>query len=85
MYRYWIAEFPAEFDLDLGLIRLTEEFRDAAAQLGGDEHIKLLDISTMWVSLQHTNAHSDHADVITIDLFGFNHDYLFDWNENTLL
>lgn len=45
--RYWIAEFPAEFDLDLGLIRLTEEFRDAAAQLGGDEHIKLLDISTM--------------------------------------
>uniref|UniRef100_A0A8C1JG12 RAS guanyl releasing protein 3 (calcium and DAG-regulated) n=1 Tax=Cyprinus carpio TaxID=7962 RepID=A0A8C1JG12_CYPCA len=45
--RYWIAEFPAEFDLDLGLIRLTEEFRDAAAQLGGDEHIKLLDISTI--------------------------------------
>jgi len=45
--RYWIAEFPAEFDLDLGLIRLTEEFRDAAAQLGGDERIKLLDISTM--------------------------------------
>uniref|UniRef100_A0A673KNM1 Ras guanyl-releasing protein 3-like n=1 Tax=Sinocyclocheilus rhinocerous TaxID=307959 RepID=A0A673KNM1_9TELE len=44
---YWIAEFPAEFDLDLGLIRLTEEFRDAAAQLGGDEHIKLLDISTI--------------------------------------
>ncbi|KAA0711092.1 Ras guanyl-releasing protein 3 [Triplophysa tibetana] len=43
---YWIAEFPAEFDLDLGLIRLTEEFRDAA-QLGGDEHIKLLDISTI--------------------------------------
>uniref|UniRef100_A0A671QAB7 Ras guanyl-releasing protein 3-like n=1 Tax=Sinocyclocheilus anshuiensis TaxID=1608454 RepID=A0A671QAB7_9TELE len=37
----------AEFDLDLGLIRLTEEFRDAAAQLGGDEHIKLLDISTI--------------------------------------
>ncbi|CAM4646837.1 unnamed protein product [Leuciscus chuanchicus] len=45
--QYWIAEFPAEFDLDLGLIRLTEEFRDAAAQLGGDEHIKLLDISTI--------------------------------------
>ncbi|TRY90776.1 hypothetical protein DNTS_028647 [Danionella cerebrum] len=44
---YWIAEFPAEFDLDLGLIRLTEEFRDAAAELGGDEHIKLLDISTI--------------------------------------
>uniref|UniRef100_A0A8C1WJE0 RAS guanyl releasing protein 3 (calcium and DAG-regulated) n=1 Tax=Cyprinus carpio TaxID=7962 RepID=A0A8C1WJE0_CYPCA len=41
------SEFPAEFDLDLGLIRLTEEFRDAAAQLGGDEHIKLLDISTI--------------------------------------
>uniref|UniRef100_A0A673KV97 Ras guanyl-releasing protein 3-like n=1 Tax=Sinocyclocheilus rhinocerous TaxID=307959 RepID=A0A673KV97_9TELE len=47
LMRYWIAEFPAEFDLDLGLIRLTEEFRDAAAQLGGDEHIKLLDISTI--------------------------------------
>ncbi|XP_057200463.1 ras guanyl-releasing protein 3 [Triplophysa rosa] len=47
LMRYWIAEFPAEFDLDMGLIRLTEEFRDAAAQLGGDEHIKLLDISTI--------------------------------------
>ncbi|XP_051579501.1 ras guanyl-releasing protein 3-like isoform X1 [Myxocyprinus asiaticus] len=47
LMRYWIVEFPAEFNLDLGLIRLTEEFRDAAAQLGGDEHIKLLDISTI--------------------------------------
>ncbi|XP_051502480.1 ras guanyl-releasing protein 3-like isoform X3 [Myxocyprinus asiaticus] len=44
---YWIVKFPAEFDLDLGLIRLTEEFREAATQLGGDEHIKLLDISTI--------------------------------------
>lgn len=45
--RYWIVEFPAEFDLDLGLIRLTEEFRDVAAQLGRDQHLRLLDISTM--------------------------------------
>uniref|UniRef100_A0A4W4FJW0 RAS guanyl releasing protein 3 (calcium and DAG-regulated) n=1 Tax=Electrophorus electricus TaxID=8005 RepID=A0A4W4FJW0_ELEEL len=47
LMRYWIVEFPAEFDLDLGLIRLTEEFRDAAAQLGCDTHLKLLDISTI--------------------------------------
>ncbi|KAF3842530.1 hypothetical protein F7725_024481 [Dissostichus mawsoni] len=33
--------------LDLGLIRLTEEFRDVAAQLGSQEHFKLLDISTI--------------------------------------
>ncbi|XP_066552906.1 ras guanyl-releasing protein 3 [Amia ocellicauda] len=45
--RYWIVEFPAEFNLDLGLIRLTEEFRDVAAQLGCDEHFKLIDISTI--------------------------------------
>uniref|UniRef100_A0A669CIP2 N-terminal Ras-GEF domain-containing protein n=1 Tax=Oreochromis niloticus TaxID=8128 RepID=A0A669CIP2_ORENI len=31
--RYWIVTFPAEFNLDLGLIRITEEFRDVAAQL----------------------------------------------------
>ncbi|XP_010765073.1 ras guanyl-releasing protein 3-like, partial [Notothenia coriiceps] len=46
LMRYWIVTFPAEFNLDLGLIRLTEEFRDVAAQLGSQEHFKLLDIST---------------------------------------
>ncbi|RXM30326.1 Ras guanyl-releasing protein 3 [Acipenser ruthenus] len=45
--RYWIVEFPAEFNLDLGLIHLTEEFREVAAQLGYDEHIKLIDISSI--------------------------------------
>uniref|UniRef100_A0AAY4EYG6 RAS guanyl releasing protein 3 (calcium and DAG-regulated) n=1 Tax=Denticeps clupeoides TaxID=299321 RepID=A0AAY4EYG6_9TELE len=45
--RYWIVEFPAEFNLDLGLIRLTEEFRDVAAQLGHEDHFKLIDISTI--------------------------------------
>uniref|UniRef100_A0A8C8CW20 RAS guanyl releasing protein 3 (calcium and DAG-regulated) n=1 Tax=Oncorhynchus tshawytscha TaxID=74940 RepID=A0A8C8CW20_ONCTS len=45
--RYWITVFPAEFNLDLGLIRLTEEFRDVAAQLGCEEHFKLIDISTI--------------------------------------
>ncbi|XP_028459365.1 ras guanyl-releasing protein 3 isoform X1 [Perca flavescens] len=47
LMRYWIVTFPAEFNLDLGLIRMTEEFRDVAAQLGCDEHFKLLDISTI--------------------------------------
>ncbi|XP_033978353.1 ras guanyl-releasing protein 3 isoform X2 [Trematomus bernacchii] len=47
LMRYWIVTFPAEFNLDLGLIRLTEEFRDVAAQLGSQEHFKLLDISTI--------------------------------------
>ncbi|XP_019683253.1 ras guanyl-releasing protein 3 isoform X3 [Neofelis nebulosa] len=32
--RYWILKFPAEFNLDLGLIRMTEEFREVASQLG---------------------------------------------------
>ncbi|CAB1312610.1 unnamed protein product [Coregonus sp. 'balchen'] len=45
--KYWITVFPAEFNLDLGLIRLTEEFRDVAAQLGCEEHNKLIDISTI--------------------------------------
>nr|XP_020455535.1 ras guanyl-releasing protein 3 [Monopterus albus]XP_020455536.1 ras guanyl-releasing protein 3 [Monopterus albus]XP_020455537.1 ras guanyl-releasing protein 3 [Monopterus albus]XP_020455538.1 ras guanyl-releasing protein 3 [Monopterus albus]XP_020455539.1 ras guanyl-releasing protein 3 [Monopterus albus] len=45
--RYWIVTFPAEFNLDLGLIRATEEFRDVAAQLGCEEHFKLIDISTI--------------------------------------
>ncbi|KAG8444155.1 hypothetical protein GDO86_009366, partial [Hymenochirus boettgeri] len=45
--RYWITEFPAEFNLDLGLIRLMEEFRELACQLGNEEHINLLDISTI--------------------------------------
>ncbi|KAM9561239.1 ras guanyl-releasing protein 3-like isoform 4-T4 [Salvelinus alpinus] len=44
---YWITVFPAEFNLDMGLIRLTEEFRDVAAQLGCEEHYKLIDISTI--------------------------------------
>uniref|UniRef100_A0A3Q3LD97 N-terminal Ras-GEF domain-containing protein n=1 Tax=Labrus bergylta TaxID=56723 RepID=A0A3Q3LD97_9LABR len=47
LYRYWIVTFPAEFNLDLGLIQITEEFRDVAAQLGCEEHFKFLDISTM--------------------------------------
>lgn len=40
--------FPAEFNLDLGLIQITEQFRDVAAQLGCEEHFKLIDISTMY-------------------------------------
>ncbi|XP_029377263.1 ras guanyl-releasing protein 3 isoform X3 [Echeneis naucrates] len=47
LMRYWIVTFPAEFNLDLGLIRITEEFRDLAAQLGCEEHFKLIDISTI--------------------------------------
>ncbi|XP_056147518.1 ras guanyl-releasing protein 3 [Lampris incognitus] len=47
LMRYWIVTFPAEFNLDLGLIRVTEEFRDLALQLGCEEHIKLIDISTI--------------------------------------
>uniref|UniRef100_A0A3P8S486 RAS guanyl releasing protein 3 (calcium and DAG-regulated) n=1 Tax=Amphiprion percula TaxID=161767 RepID=A0A3P8S486_AMPPE len=47
LMRYWIVTFPAEFNLDLGLIRITEEFRDVAAQLGSEEHFKLIDISTI--------------------------------------
>ncbi|XP_034620799.1 ras guanyl-releasing protein 3 isoform X3 [Trachemys scripta elegans] len=45
--RYWILEFPAEFNLDLGLIRLTEEFREVASQLGYEEHVHLIDISSI--------------------------------------
>ncbi|XP_029449743.1 ras guanyl-releasing protein 3 isoform X2 [Rhinatrema bivittatum] len=45
--RYWIMEFPAEFNLDLGLIRLTEEFREVASELGYEEHINLIDISSI--------------------------------------
>uniref|UniRef100_H3AH89 RAS guanyl releasing protein 3 n=1 Tax=Latimeria chalumnae TaxID=7897 RepID=H3AH89_LATCH len=45
--RYWILEFPAEFNLDLGLVRLTEEFREVAGQLGYEEHISLIDISSI--------------------------------------
>ncbi|XP_074845811.1 ras guanyl-releasing protein 3 isoform X2 [Carettochelys insculpta] len=45
--RYWILEFPAEFNLDLGLIRLTEEFRDVASKLGYEEHVQLIDISSI--------------------------------------
>ncbi|XP_017282805.1 ras guanyl-releasing protein 3 [Kryptolebias marmoratus] len=47
LMRYWIVTFPAEFNLDLGLIRITEEFREVAAQLGCEEHFKLIDISTI--------------------------------------
>ncbi|XP_041033464.1 ras guanyl-releasing protein 3 isoform X3 [Carcharodon carcharias] len=47
LMRYWISEFPAEFNLDLGLIRLTEEFRELASQLGCEEHSKLIDISSI--------------------------------------
>lgn len=46
-FRYWIMTFPAEFNLDLGLIRITEEFQNVAAQLSCEEHYKLIDISTM--------------------------------------
>ncbi|XP_070398349.1 ras guanyl-releasing protein 3 isoform X2 [Nothobranchius furzeri] len=47
LMRFWIMTFPAEFNLDLGLIRITEEFREVAAQLGCEEHFKLIDISTI--------------------------------------
>ncbi|XP_043914886.1 ras guanyl-releasing protein 3 isoform X1 [Protopterus annectens] len=40
-------EFPAEFNLDLGLIRLIEEFREVAGQLNYDEHVNLIDISNI--------------------------------------
>ncbi|XP_061692288.1 LOW QUALITY PROTEIN: ras guanyl-releasing protein 3 [Syngnathoides biaculeatus] len=45
--RYWIGTFPAEFNLDLGLIRITKEFREVAERLSYEEHFKLLDISTI--------------------------------------
>ncbi|XP_071996936.1 ras guanyl-releasing protein 3 [Engystomops pustulosus] len=45
--RYWILEFPAEFNLDLGLIQMTEEFRELASQLGYEEQINLIDISSI--------------------------------------
>ncbi|XP_061820599.1 ras guanyl-releasing protein 3 isoform X1 [Nerophis lumbriciformis] len=47
LMRYWIVTFPAEFNLDLGLIRITEEFREVAAKLSCEEHFKLIDISTI--------------------------------------
>ncbi|XP_030581122.1 ras guanyl-releasing protein 3 [Archocentrus centrarchus] len=47
LMRYWIVTFPAEFNLDVGLIRITEEFRHVAAQLGCEEHFKFIDISTI--------------------------------------
>ncbi|KAM8852815.1 ras guanyl-releasing protein 3 isoform 2-T2 [Synchiropus picturatus] len=47
LMRYWIMTFPAEFNLDLGLIRITEEFREVAAKLGCEAHFKLIDISTI--------------------------------------
>lgn len=40
-------KFPAEFNLDLGLIRMTEEFREVASQLGYEKHINLMDISSI--------------------------------------
>uniref|UniRef100_A0A2K6F5D8 RAS guanyl releasing protein 3 n=2 Tax=Propithecus coquereli TaxID=379532 RepID=A0A2K6F5D8_PROCO len=45
--RYWILKFPAEFNLDLGLIRMTEEFQEVASQLGYEKHIGLIDISSI--------------------------------------
>ncbi|XP_008123654.2 ras guanyl-releasing protein 3 isoform X2 [Anolis carolinensis] len=45
--RFWILEFPAEFNLDLGLVRLTEEFQELASHLGFEDHIHLLDISSI--------------------------------------
>ncbi|KAM4729604.1 ras guanyl-releasing protein 3 isoform 2-T3 [Anableps anableps] len=45
--RYWIVTFPAEFNLDLGLIQITEEFREVTAQLGCEKHFKLIDISAI--------------------------------------
>ncbi|KAK9411870.1 ras guanyl-releasing protein 3 [Crotalus adamanteus] len=45
--RYWILEFPAEFNLDLGLAHLTEEFQELACHLGYEEHIQLIDISSI--------------------------------------
>ncbi|XP_054854964.1 ras guanyl-releasing protein 3 [Eublepharis macularius] len=45
--RYWILEFPAEFNLDLGLVHLTEEFQELASHLGYEEHIHLIDISSI--------------------------------------
>uniref|UniRef100_A0A3P9PYM5 RAS guanyl releasing protein 3 (calcium and DAG-regulated) n=1 Tax=Poecilia reticulata TaxID=8081 RepID=A0A3P9PYM5_POERE len=45
--RFWTVTFPAEFNLDLGLIQITEEFREVAAQLGCEEHFKLIDISAI--------------------------------------
>lgn len=45
--RYWILKFPAEFNLDLGLIHMTEEFREVASQLGYEKHVSLIDISSI--------------------------------------
>uniref|UniRef100_A0A3Q2D7Q5 RAS guanyl releasing protein 3 (calcium and DAG-regulated) n=1 Tax=Cyprinodon variegatus TaxID=28743 RepID=A0A3Q2D7Q5_CYPVA len=47
IHLYWIVTFPAEFNLDLGLIQIMEEFREAATQLGCEAHFKLIDISAI--------------------------------------
>uniref|UniRef100_A0A3P9KCT7 Uncharacterized protein n=1 Tax=Oryzias latipes TaxID=8090 RepID=A0A3P9KCT7_ORYLA len=63
LMRYWIVTFPAEFTLDLGLIRITEEFRDVAARLGCEKHFELIDISTMYAV--HTENNQEEAATIT--------------------
>ncbi|XP_023393562.1 ras guanyl-releasing protein 3 [Pteropus vampyrus] len=54
--RYWILKFPAEFNLDLGLIRMTEEFREAVSQLGYEKHISLIDISSICAFFEESLA-----------------------------
>ncbi|XP_033836043.2 ras guanyl-releasing protein 3 [Periophthalmus magnuspinnatus] len=45
--RFWIQTFPAEFSLDLGLVRIIEEFRDWTQRLGSEQQSALLDISSI--------------------------------------
>ncbi|XP_061406099.1 ras guanyl-releasing protein 3-like isoform X1 [Lethenteron reissneri] len=45
--RFWIEEFPAVFNLDAGLARLMEEFKELACTLGQEDHCSLVDISAI--------------------------------------
>ena len=48
-FRYWISEFPAEFDLNPELANQIREFRDLLTANGSNHLSQLIDIQSVWV------------------------------------
>lgn len=52
--RYWISEFPAEFNLNPELADQIQHFKDFLTMEGNERQSQLIDLDSVWVALLPT-------------------------------
>lgn len=50
--RYWISEFPAEFNLNPELADQIKDFKDLLTTEGNERQSRLIDLDSVWVNLR---------------------------------